>query len=48
MDTAKKEEKECEEKAWKFPVGSHEIVLRDQAASIMPDAVQFAPPYISH
>lgn len=36
VDTARTKQKECEEKSWKFTVGNHEIVLRDQAGIIMP------------
>jgi hypothetical protein len=47
----KARQEECEKKFWKFRVGSHEIVLRDYAGTIVDVlrkigdvAIQFAPP----
>jgi len=51
VQVTKKKQEECEAKFWKFPVGKHEIILRDYAIRIVSSlttvgniAIQFAPP----
>lgn len=54
VGVAAAKQKECDDKSWKFTVGGHVVVLRDQAASIIKClaqigdvAMQFAPPQAS-
>ncbi len=54
MVIAKEKQDECERNSWKFSIGNHEVILRDQAASIVSFlkqfgdiAMEFAPPQAS-
>lgn len=51
---AKTRQDDCEERFWRFPLGNHEIIIRDYAVKIISwlqkigdIAVQFAPPQAS-